>query len=234
MKYVGSKAAIVKQIMPIILAERKPGMPYVEPFVGGGNAIEAVPGRRTGYDSNKYVIALLRAIRDGWELPYISKTAYQSIKSDPDRYPAKLVGWAGIGCSYSGKWFGGYAGKVETQGGTRDYIDEAIRNAAIQRPKLIGCKFFHRDYQKIEFSQPSLIYCDPPYAGTLKYKDDFDSRAFYEWCELRANEGHVVFVSEYDAPACWKTVWSRQVGSSLSANGSVGGRKTSTEKLFRV
>lgn len=36
MKYLGSKARIAKEILPIILKDRKVGQYYVEPFVGGG------------------------------------------------------------------------------------------------------------------------------------------------------------------------------------------------------
>lgn len=36
MKYMGSKNRIAKEILPIILRDRKPNQWYVEPFVGGG------------------------------------------------------------------------------------------------------------------------------------------------------------------------------------------------------
>lgn len=36
MKYVGSKNRHAKEILPIILKDRKPDQWYVEPFVGGG------------------------------------------------------------------------------------------------------------------------------------------------------------------------------------------------------
>lgn len=35
MKYMGSKARHAKELLPIILANRKQGQWYVEPFVGG-------------------------------------------------------------------------------------------------------------------------------------------------------------------------------------------------------
>ena len=35
MKYMGSKARIANEILPIILKDRKDGQFYVEPFVGG-------------------------------------------------------------------------------------------------------------------------------------------------------------------------------------------------------
>ena len=39
MKYMGSKARFTKEILPIILKDRKPEQWYVEPFAGGMNVI---------------------------------------------------------------------------------------------------------------------------------------------------------------------------------------------------
>lgn len=36
MKYMGSKRKLVKEILPIMLKQRKPNQCWVEPFVGGG------------------------------------------------------------------------------------------------------------------------------------------------------------------------------------------------------
>jgi DNA adenine methylase len=41
-----------------------------------------------------------------------------------------------------------------------------------------------------------------------------------------------VFVSEYNAPDDFVCVWQKEAKSSLSANGKIGGNKTSVEKLF--
>ena len=64
MKYMGSKAKHAKEILPIILKDRKPEQWYVEPFVGGGNIIDKVSGHRLGADSNEFVICALETIRD--------------------------------------------------------------------------------------------------------------------------------------------------------------------------
>ena len=55
MKYMGSKHRIAKEIMPIMLKERGQRT-WVEPFVGGGNMIDKVQGKRIGADINHYVI----------------------------------------------------------------------------------------------------------------------------------------------------------------------------------
>jgi DNA adenine methylase len=48
MKYMGSKRRIAKEILPIILKDRKPSQWYVEPFCGGANIIDKVDGKRLG------------------------------------------------------------------------------------------------------------------------------------------------------------------------------------------
>ena len=64
MQYMGSKTKISKEILPIILKDRKENQYYVEPFVGGANMIDKVGGLRIGADFNKYVIQALISIRD--------------------------------------------------------------------------------------------------------------------------------------------------------------------------
>src|SRR5665811_413022 len=75
------------------------------------------------------------------------------------------------------------------------------RNGVIkQLPKIKDVDFVHCSYQDLEIPPNSLIYCDPPYEGTTAYKDGFNHVAFWQWCRDKANEGHIVFVSEYNAP----------------------------------
>ena len=64
MKYMGSKNRLAKELLPIILKDRKQGQWYVEPFVGGANMIDKVDGNRIGSDNNKYLIEALKMIRD--------------------------------------------------------------------------------------------------------------------------------------------------------------------------
>ena len=233
MKYVGSKAGIIRHIAPIIHNSLSTGNgAYVEPFVGGGNSIVRInANKRIGADANRYVISLLSELRDGWIPPDISREEYTDIRDHKDSYDDHLVGWAGVGCSYSGKWFGGYAGLVKTRDGIRDYISEARRNVLAQAPLLTGVDLRHCDYENLSIQDGSVIYCDPPYANTLKYPGEFDTRKFWLWCEDMSRFNSVL-VSEYEAPEGWSTLWHGMRGSSLSANGSVGGHKMCVEKLY--
>ena len=87
MKYMGSKNRIAKYILPIMLAAREDKQAWVEPFVGGGNMIDKVDGRRIGADMNPYLIDALIAIRDCVDyLPKnnneFSETAYRQLRQN--------------------------------------------------------------------------------------------------------------------------------------------------------
>lgn len=237
MKYMGSKARIAKHILPIMLKEaEKHGITkWVEPFVGGANMIDKVPENfeRVGYDYNKYIIEMFKELQKGWIPVYYTKEDYTHIKDNKDILP-HVTGWVGINCSYSGKWFGGYAGVVNTKEGMRDYQDEAKRNTLKQMKDLVSVNFEHSSVFDLDFEN-SLVYCDPPYKDTTKYVNgNFDHNLFYEWCRKQKGNGNIVFVSEYEMPEDFTEVWSQEVKSSLSANGVSGGNKVSVEKLFKL
>ena len=52
MKYMGSKARVAKEILPIILKDRVQDQWYVELFAGGMNVICEVEGNRIANDIN--------------------------------------------------------------------------------------------------------------------------------------------------------------------------------------
>jgi len=234
MKYMGSKNRIAKHILPIMLKDRKEGQYWVEPFVGGANMIDKVTGNRIGADFNQYIATMWKSLASGWAPPVITKEEYNNIKSKKESYPEDLVGWVGVACSYSGKWLGGFAGKVNTKQGTRDYQKEAFINLEKQRPDILGVEFKHASYDELEIPAKSIIYCDPPYEGTTGYKDKFNHAEFWQWCRDKSKEGHTVFISEYNAPDDFECIWQQEVKSSLSANGMSGGNKKSIEKLFTI
>lgn len=100
MKYMGSKNRIAKYILPIMLAERKPDQWWVEPFVGGGNIIDKVDGKRLGADINEYLIAALILIRDFPEtIPdIITEDDYKRVMSEPK--VDGLTGFIGFAMSF--------------------------------------------------------------------------------------------------------------------------------------
>jgi len=238
MKYMGSKNRHARDLLPIILEGRKPGQWYVEPFVGGANIIDKVPGKRIGADTHRYLISLWQAVSSGWEPPSdVSEAEYAWCKDEQSRAShlsanpmMPLIGFVGFGCSYSGKWFGGYARGNDTSGQPRNYAAESARNILRQAEALRGVEFRCSSYDALEIPPASIIYCDPPYAGTTKYASGaFDHVKFWQWCEAKVVEGHTVFVSEYTAPESWECVWSKQVNNTLTKD---TGSKQGVERLF--
>lgn len=228
MKYMGSKNRIAKELLPIILKDRKPNQWYVEPFVGGGNMIDKVDGNRIGADVNKYLIEALISIRDCLvDLPRNNKEFteidYKQLRND-DNY--KYKGYAGFCFSYGGKWLGGWRRDKDNK---RDYINEGYKNALNQSPLLQGVRLVHSNYQDLVIPPNSIIYCDPPYANTTKYKDDFNHAEFWKWCREKHKEGHTVFISEYSAPEDFDCIWEKKIVSSLTKD---TGSKNAIEKLF--
>jgi DNA adenine methylase len=232
MKYMGSKARHAKELLPIILKDHKPNMWYVEPFVGGANMIDKVSTqvapKRIGCDSNEYLIAMWQAVSKGWMPPeQVTEDDYRNIRDNKDQDKA-LTSYVGFSMSFGGKWFGGYR---RDKVGKRNYSAESYRDACKQFPKLTGVEFINKSVFDLNFPKPCTIYCDPPYAGTTKYKDEFDHERFYDWCRERNKEGHKVFISEYWMPDDFICVWEKQVNSSL--NKDVGSKKA-TERLYTL
>lgn len=239
MKYMGSKARHAKELLPIILKDRKEGQWYVEPFVGGCNMIDKVTGNRIGADVNEYLIAMWQAVSNGWMPPEtITEEYYKHIRSNKDE-DKPLAAYIGFAMSFGGKWFGGYRRDIA---GVADNVILKAQNENEQSRKsynslekqartLKGVEFFSGSYDSTYLPSNSIIYCDPPYKNTTKYKDSFDHDKFYDWCREKHKEGHQVFVSEYWMPDDFKCVWQKEVNSSLTKN---TGAKKGIEKLFTL
>lgn len=230
---MGSKARFTKDILPIILKDRKPEQWYVEPFAGGMNAICEVNGNRIANDIHYYLIEMWKELCNGWIPQKINRNTYHIVRNNREQFEPRFVGWVGFNCSYSGKWFGGFAGETKTKIGTvRDYQTEAINNVAKQVEKMKGVVFQNKPYYELELPPNSIVYCDPPYEGTTKYANEFDHNIFWNWVRSISKQGHTVYVSEYNAPNDFICIWKKNAKSSLSANGVIGGNKESVEKLF--
>lgn len=228
MVYMGSKNRIAKELIPIITDQLQPTWWYIEPFVGGANMIDKIQHPyKLGADSNKYLIALLKYVQDGNQLPeFLSRENYLKVKDNKESYPDWYVGFVGFICSFRGKFFGGYSGLYYTNAGKeRNYQQERSNNLLKQNLKDITFKCC--SYDQLEIPDNSVIYCDPPYQDTTKYKDSFDSNKFWDWCRIKVSEGNKVYISEYNAPADFKCIWEKQVNSNLGATS-----KKATEKLF--
>ena len=85
-------------------------------------------------------------------------------------------------------------------------------------------------YNEVVIEPDSIIYLDPPYAGTNGYGkkkiSDFDSAALYAWIEQQKVP---VYISEYEMPEDrFECIWETKINSTLNAD-----RPTeSVERLF--
>lgn len=239
MVYQGSKRRIKKYILPIMLKDRKPNQYFVEPFVGGGNSIEDVPNPRMANDIDKYLIALYKALLDGRKFEVgCTKEFYDEQKkiyrSNTDECDMALVGWIGATCSFGGKSYnGGYCKPAYSKDASgRNRHDEVARNAMKQLPKLQGIEFYSSDYKDLEIPNNSIIYCDIPYKGTTKYSKGkgFNYEEFYDWCRLKHEQGHKIYVSEYDMPDDFVQVWEKETITTLGDDNA----KPAIERLFTL
>lgn len=240
MNYMGSKNKVAKYIVPIIeqkIVENKVNT-YVEPFVGGANIIDKVNcDTKVGCDNQKYLIALLQNLDKIGLLPdEVSKEHYDDVreayKTKSEKYPDWYVEAIGFLASYNGRFFdGGYSGIRVTKGGIRNYYDESKRNLEAQVSDLRAVDFMLGDYKTTSSSyENAVIYCDPPYQNTKKYKSsqEFDYQEFWDWCR-KMSEKNIVLVSEHSAPDDFQCIWEKPVKRSI-------GRKANkaTEKLFEI
>lgn len=224
---MGSKKSHAADILQVVNQYRKIGQPWVEPFMGGCNMLQAVDprlGPRIANDYHPYLVTMWRELQAGWIPPdALSEQEYRELQQTLPLSP--MTAFAGFGCSFGAKWFGGYARNEEG----RDYAG-VFKKALLEEIKLLrDVSFYCGSYDALPIPPNSLIYCDPPYAETTGYAvGDFDHRKFWLWCNQKLLEGHTVFVSEYSAPPDWVPIWTKKVGARLSKEQQGG----SVEKLF--
>jgi DNA adenine methylase len=207
MQYLGGKSKIRKQISCFLESVRF-GKEYFEPFVGGAWVLQEMSGYRIASDSNEALIAMYVALQDGWLPPEnVSEELYAEYKAKQD-CADPLTAFIGIGCSFGGKWFAGYARQ-------KGYNFAAGGRRALQKqlPLLSGVHFFAQDYRDWHPSN-NLIYCDPPYKNTTGYKDKFDHEYFWETMREWSKKNTVV-ISEYQAPQDFACVLEIPTKSTL-------------------
>ena len=227
MQYFGGKQRISKQIVEVLNEYRKDNQPLVEPFVGGCNIISKMSGERYCYDINEYLIEMYKAVQNGWTPPaIITEEEYDYIRNNKDK-DKPLTGFVGIGCSYSGKWFGGYA-RNKTG---RNYCLNAHNSILKQLNEIRDIKFDCKDYKDLEFDD-CLIYCDPPYKDTTKYPiiGEFNTEEF--WNVMRNwSKNNIVIISEYEAPYDFECI--KEINTKTDIRNRSGKRENRVERLFR-
>lgn len=231
MRYQGGKSRLGKKISSILKEHRKDGQVYLEPFVGSAAVIEHMDGMRIGNDYFHPLIALYHKLQGGWQ-PFheLSKQEYDDYRYNTEWTPENihLKAYVGIGCSFGGKLWGGYA-----RGENRNFCDELARGLLKQLPKIQEVMFTSIDYKRLNPSG-MLIYCDAPYKDTTGYKEtpEFDHDEY--WTTLRKwAKNNTVFVSEYQAPDDnVEVVWTKEVKTTLTQKQNTTNDRV--EKLYLV
>lgn len=237
MKYMGSKARLMKHIKPIIEKELIGCDYYVEPFAGGMNSICEIDfDRKIAGDSNKYLIAMWVSLMNGKRFNHFcDKDKYDKIREQyrgvrDYGFKDDEIGWYGFVASFNGRFFdGGYSGSS----GGRDYIAESSRNIEKQIPKMGNISFHSSCYTELDIPKNSLIYCDIPYRDTKQYGNskNFNYNHFYDWCCFQRKRGNKVLVSEFNIPDDrFEVIWEKGVKTQIGLNN----KHNRVEKIFKV
>lgn len=220
-----------------------PGQAYWEPFVGGAwvMALMDDDGPRVASDICMPLIVMYQELQQGWQPPTeVDETMYAAAKrGDVETH---LQAFIGFGCSFAGKWFGGYARSghgddtatacrsLERKFG-RNYAANAANSCLKTVPSLKSVEFFSCDYRQVT-PTGQLIYCDPPYAGTTGYAaaGKWDSAAFWDVMGLWVHDNTVI-VSEYAAPEPWRCVL--EIPTRTDIRNARGELEPRVERLFQ-
>lgn len=227
MRYMGGKMRIGKQIAAVINTYNP--HKYHEPCCGMFSVGKHVDAEiKTAADINLDLILLLTAVRDGWDdMPTnVSEEQYNQLKSAA---PSALRGFVGIGCSFFGKFFGGFARDPRMN----DFGTIARNNLRKLRPYLQGVEFTCQPYWEYD-GGADFIYADPPYKGTTNFQSgEFDHDHFWDWVRERSIDTSVL-VSEYQAPDDFSVVWAKPVKTTMNSGRKGGHGHKRVEKLFQL
>lgn len=195
-------------------------------------------------DVNPALVSLYSALAAGWDPPsVVTEDEYKAGRALPDSDPRRA--FIGFGCSFGGKWFGGYARSKDPKdarsaGGTRTYANQCrnslLDDLALLKPAgWIVAQLNMLDFGPLDdvvVKDPTEIVCyfDPPYEGTEAYGAvaAFDHDKFWRRVLEWSSYTHV-FVSEYNCPLNTEPVL--EFKHDLSVAGGVT-KDARTERLY--
>lgn len=233
MQYFGGKQRISKSLSQYLNKQLKPNQPFVDLFCGSCNVITRINDDRLriANDKHKYLMDMWKALQIGWLPPdEISREDYKYIRENKDSSPF-VTGFVGFGCSFAGKWFGGYA-----YNGKRNYCSTAKRSVLKKIDKLRDVEFYNLNYSEVPFPYDSLVYCDIPYKDTTQYCSkevgEFNHEEFYQWVRDNCSK-YDIYVSEYkkNVPSDFEIVWEME--SKQDIRNSNNKQNKTTEVLIQ-
>ncbi len=234
--YQGGKSRLAKHLVDAIALEVGSVECWVEPFVGGGSVAAAAAGR-FGCDLVLSDIDPHAAVL--WDRATGFKWPDDAVFTEDDWHRLreadevdKMTALAAFGASFGGKKWAGFARPdlrwspdLQCEFG-RSFRSWRRKFDAMSVAGLVSSECL--PYWRVVPPEGSVVYCDPPYAGTRGYSSGkFDHDRFYAWCEAQTVP---VFVSEFTAPPHWRVVFEKEQTRSIRSN---DGSKM-PEKLFRV
>lgn len=223
MRYFGGKGTIADPICNMINQWMKPGQEFIEPFVGSAWIVRDVTAkRRFASDTNPYLIAMYKALQNGWVPPtHFNESEYKALKANKEEADPALVGFIGHFCSFGGMWFAGLAKDAKKV----NYVKGASRTVLKMAKDIWGVNFNCISYDDW-MPKNAFIYCDPPYADTGQeyFSTSFDSEKFWEVMR-RWSENNTVIISEYKAPDDFKCIAEYRVRMKLNT-------EMRTERVF--
>jgi DNA adenine methylase len=236
MRYFGGKERISKELTEFINENYLKGndKPFYDLFCGSCNVLTKInPNRELyGNDKHKYVIAMWKELQNGWTPPQsCTESQWRIVKNDLDKKP-HVSGFIGFGCSFSGRWFEGYA---RDKSG-RNFCLNAYNSTMKKLSRLQRVRFENLDYQDVSVKTGAIVYCDIPYKNTKPYNKKevgvFDHEKFYEWCKDNKSD-FTILVSEYECNVPsegFEVVWRKE--SKQDIRSGDGTQKKTVEILM--
>jgi DNA adenine methylase len=220
MLYMGGKGRLGRHLCEQVLANTNRRRRYVEPFLGGGNFYKHIASHFAEVyvgDIHKDLMLMWNAAALGWTPPgAVSEAEYKRVRASE---PSPLRGFVGFGCSFGGKWWGGYA---RSQCNGDDYYARHAAKSVLEISKILPpnvrgalCRQSYEAWTAL-IADDCVVYADPPYAKTTGYKGGFDHGEFWRVMTHWSDIGAHVFVSEYVAPLGWRSIWMKEQRRKVS------------------
>lgn len=235
MRYFGGKARIAKDLSKFVNENYLKGnnKTFVDLFCGSCNILQNIDKDRkiVANDNHKYLMDMWKELQKGWIPPTSCSEEYYLYIKNNQNDKSFLSGFIGFGCSFSGKWWGGYA-RCNTN---RNYCLNAHNSILKKIDKMKDVTFINKEYNDVNISDDSVVYCDIPYQNTTAYcgktTGEFSHDKFYQWVQENKHN-FTILISEYkeNVPNGYKIVWEKQ--SKQDVRSKDGNKKQTIEVLI--